>query len=60
MSAHSLADIPSGHLAHQTGKQFDPKSVMELTNWKKCIGKIKNGGMVAHTCFFMEKSEENV
>ena len=38
----------------------DPKSVMELTNWKKGIGKLKSGGMADHTCFFMEKREEDV
>ena len=33
---------------------------MELMNWKKVLGKLKSGGMVYHTCFFMEKIEEDV
>jgi len=36
------------------------KSVMELTNWKKYLGKIKNDGMTTHTCFSKEKRVEDV
>ena len=40
-------------------KKTDPKSVMELTNWKKCLGKIKSDGMTTHTCFYKEKRVED-
>ena len=32
---------------------------MELTNWKNGLGKIKNGEMADHTCFYKEKRVED-
>ena len=33
---------------------------MELTNWKKFLGKIKSDGMTTHTFFSKEKRVEDV
>ena len=41
-------------------QKVDPKSVMELTNWKKCLGNIKSDGMTTHTFFSKEKIVEDV
>ena len=38
---------------------MDPKSVMEIMNWQKGIGKLKSGGMEAHTFFCKEKRVED-
>ena len=35
------------------------KSVMELTNWKKHLGKLKSDGMTTHTFFSKEKRVED-
>ena len=35
------------------------KSVMELMNWKKNLGKLKSDGMKTHTCFYKEKRVED-
>ena len=35
------------------------KSVMELTNWKKNLDKLKSDGMTTHTCFSKEERVED-
>ena len=40
-------------------QKADPKSVMELMNWKKWLGKLKSDGMTTHTCFYKEKRVED-
>ena len=40
-------------------QKVDPKSVMELTNWKNLLGKIKSDGMTTHTFFYKEKRVED-
>ena len=40
-------------------QKADPKSVMKLMKWKKCLGKLKSDGMTTNTFFYKEKRVED-